>query len=181
MKKLILITAILLTSIISNATSIHPDTFLKVSELKHFELDKQIFSTEYINSGTLEINPVTKKAVLNLIEISPICPPPKPGFMTCMAVGNRYQEITIELPLIDTKKGFCGATIYIAQKDSRPSDGNLETLEVVDNSTMICEIAIPEDRMTTLTYTVETAGFGGPIQIFESKASGTILKSPLLK
>lgn len=106
------------------------------------------------NTGSVGINLYNEEITLTLFNYTP-CSEGK----LCPQGMTVYEVIT--LPIVDQYVDGCGATVYTADKDMRPVDGLKETISVVDNTTMICDIFIP--HATSITYTSVTPGFGGPV------------------
>jgi hypothetical protein len=173
MKNLIIATALLISSLSAQATSLHPDTFAQVSKLTKLDLAPEIFGTP--KSVTVKLNTVVNTITLEAKYAQP-CPPPRLGMVSCMAVGR--EDLRIELPIVSKKIGGCGQTIYVAKKDKRPVDGNLNAIQLVDNRTMTCRIALRPDQMTIVSHKMVTSGMGGQVETFKSQASGPALKSP---
>lgn len=171
MNKLLLISFLLFVAVTGNAENAP----LKSAELVNFNLDKEQFGQKYINNGSVEINSNSKTITLKLLELLPVCPTAQPGFASCRAVGFKKKQIKIEIPIIDVSTTDCGATVYRAARDLRTIDGNLQELTIVDNSTMNCQVLLPEDAMTDVVYSVTTSGFGGTVKNFNSTTSGTLL------
>ncbi|MEQ1876591.1 MAG: hypothetical protein ABL958_08090 [Bdellovibrionia bacterium] len=173
--KTLIIAAALLISSIGNATSLHPDTFAMSTGLKVVKQD-QGFGT--VDHAKVTVNPTTRTIKLTLY-FPQICPPPRPGGFSCMAVSRG--PLTIEVPIVAQTTGQCGATVYVGKLDRRPVDGNLEQIRVIDYRTMTCEIALPANMMTEVNFVEITAGFGAPAQTFRIDFRGPALKSPFIR
>ena len=173
--KTLFIALALLVSVNSQATSLHPDTFAQATTLK---VINQSSNLETVESADLKLNAVTKQLEITL-KFRQICPPPRPGQFACLAVSRG--PLKIQLPIVSESKGRCGTTIYTAQRDDRPRDGNFNRVRVLDHRTMTCEIALPFNAMTQVELTMVTAGFGAPAQTYRLTLQGRALQSPFLR
>ena len=88
----------------------------------------------------------------------------------CIAVAPL--SYTVTLPIVESYEGPCGRTIYKAELDHTAFDGPLETLKVIDNSTLQCRIYEP--YMTRVEY--KTVAPRSRIETI-SKFYGGLLKS----
>jgi hypothetical protein len=93
------------------------------------------------------VNVSRSKITLNLPRAYH-CPP---GRMCAMVMPA---PLNIDLPLVSAEQGSCGERIYVAQRDSRPVDGALQTITVTDHSRSTCELVL--NANTTVAYDVES-------------------------
>lgn len=104
-------------------------TFTKL-ELSHQELQD-------VDFGKVEINLETNTLQLVFFEDQDwVCPE---GRM-CAAVMPMPLVHVIEVPIVHVSTGFCGGTIYYAELDKTPVDGNRQIVIVTDNTSMVCKI-----------------------------------------
>jgi hypothetical protein len=138
MKTIIMILALTFGTL-SNATSLHPDTFKKhqhhekTADLRtwDFDVDSHLRTLDVIG-GQVFVNHVTKKAAL-ILGIHNSCPPGR----YCVAYIPIHK---IELDIQDISVDGCGVVTYKAVRDMMPVDGIREVLTVKDNSRSMCEI-----------------------------------------
>ncbi len=118
--------------------------------------------------GRISVNRTEKTASFT-VHGAPVCKPgiPCPKFLKSIINA-------VELPVVSETKDSCGARTTTASRDARPVDGNLQTLTIVDNRLSTCfDTTAP--KSTFVTYTVTTAGFGGPVQIIQTTAQAGAL------
>jgi hypothetical protein len=123
----------------------------QVSKLTVIRMDQNFWFE--VSDASVELNAARKQIRLNLAA-KQICGKPAPGHFSCLAIAP---SIEVELPIVAKKTDSCGSTVYLAKKDLRPADGSLEIIELTDNRTMTCEIFLAPNRMTEVTYKVQSA------------------------
>ncbi|MEQ1876592.1 MAG: hypothetical protein ABL958_08095 [Bdellovibrionia bacterium] len=156
MKNAIISLALLVASIGANATSLHPDTFAQVANMKIIKMDRN-FGAEIVRAQVY-VNHVTKIARLTLKQKS-ICSA-RPGQMNCLAIAP---DLVVELPIVSVRKDGCGSSIIVARRNAMPVDGALEQLTISDHRTMTCKtfVALPgatEVELKTQFYNRMTGG-----------------------
>lgn len=82
--------------------------------------------------------------------------------------------VIVTLPIVNVAPAGCGSTAYTARKDLRMVDGDLQVLQLTDNTHRICEDMRPG---TEVTYTIETGGRNGE-KTFRSYFTGGVM-SPI--
>jgi hypothetical protein len=121
---------------------------LLVSRLEIFELDPEKFPSP-LEFAKIKINEQEGFAQLTLRFQDP-CPEELNNSGSCR--GLRPEDKVITLPLTSKEVGACGETIFLAQKDNRAVDGPIETLQVVDQRSLVCRKMILDNQMTQVTY-----------------------------
>lgn len=133
-------------------------------EINHDHLSKS-------TTGQVTINETKGEIEVDLYEV-PVCPEG-----AACSIFNPVQHNNISLPLVDTKIGNCGETIYTAEYDATPVDGFKETIQVIDFRTMTCDIALQYYSQTTYTtfnpWTAQT-------QVSQFHGDALVLKAPVL-
>lgn len=119
---------------------------------------------EQVDRGTIILDRTRKQALL-VLHRQPDCASPR-GCARLLP-----EPIEIELPLVKVGTDACGRRTYKAQRDDRPVDGNLEVVEIRDNTQATCETA-EEQHETEVTYVRVTAGYGSPVQMIRSRLLG---------
>jgi hypothetical protein len=64
----------------------------------------------------------------------------------------RPENKVISMPLIQKETGSCGEVVFTAQKDHRAVDGPIESLEVIDRSSLVCREVVSENQKTQVNY-----------------------------
>ena len=125
----------------SFATSLHPGTYVKKSELTSFKIDEKLsISSREVAYGSVTVNQTKNSLQLLLGFKGPQCP--KGRFCALPAMPAPF---IVNLPLVDVSANGCHSTVYTAYRNAMPVDGAEETLTVIDNSTNTCKYfaAIP--------------------------------------
>jgi hypothetical protein len=175
MKNLVIALAVVFTGTISNATSLHPDTYAQLAELTNLHLNQDVFVSE-VESAKVKLNAVTKQIQLT-VHYKEICPKPVDGGFSCMAVTP--EDYIVNLPIVSVNEGVCGATVYTAQRDQRMVDGNLEVIKLTDFRSIKCKTFAPILYPTIVSHKIVTSGRGG-VHAYKSNLAGVALHSPFV-
>ncbi len=114
-----------------------------IGNLVDFEINQEWLDAT--NDGSILINLDENMIQLVLREVVEC----RAG-MACIALAPTIVD-NIEVKLVSQTVDSCGAVTYIGEKDQTPVDGLKQTVTVVDNRYMTCEI--PVLHMTSVTYT----------------------------
>jgi len=139
MKALFLSLAVLTCSTVTLAFA--QPTGVKNFPVTQAQMAKSHFDQDF-QSGNLTINYDEKTVTLTLNRKFEC-----PAGMMCAQVMPGPKVVT--LPIVSIEEGSCGATKVSAQKDSRPSDGILEQINVIDNTTMVCRVMLMHQGTAT--------------------------------
>lgn len=125
MKKLLLISALILGSTIIAQANTKPDLS---ADLRNQFIDAEQFNYQTIRGGQVYVSEQNKTITL---YVQPVlnCDPDKicPAYMP--------PAIKIELPLVSVEETtYCGGRVYTAQQDLRPVDGSLQVIIVSDDT-----------------------------------------------
>ena len=132
----------------AQATSLHPDTFVKTSDLTEWELGGNLpIGGQEIMSIRVQIDEVRDLGRLVISHPMPHCP----AGMACIQVMPA--PTVIELPLVSKSNGFCGGEIYVFEKDDTPVDGLRQTLTIYDDVTYFCMDRHISQPKTSVSYT----------------------------
>ena len=154
MKTLILMTTLLL-SLNSFGRSLHPDTFkprVYVAEINKIQIDDNFTQLGHIDGGTITVNLESKMLKLDLVDYQKC-----PAGMMCTLDARKPRLVTVQLPILTSAIGFCGGTFYVAQVDLRNMGGHLHTIQVFDNSNLICGATEEDKNSSSATYSVQNS------------------------
>ncbi len=130
MKKLLLAITMLIGAVSSADTEM-----LKAQGLLQFKVEKANFSVGHVrNPGGAELTLNYDQAQVKLFvaELNQ-CPPNR----MCAMVLRR--PLMVELPILSVKTDSCGIRHVVAAQDSRPVDGILQQITILDPSQMTCK------------------------------------------
>lgn len=155
MKKIILTPMLVLGALSAHAAfALTPAPRYERAVLTSLNIDRNLPHLSKMNEGDLEVDYRQQEVVLHLYQN--LCPP---SDRACPEIVQPREEI--RLPLTEVSTNECGVRIFKAERDSRPADGELQTLIVEDNSNNSCPtyVALPP---TGIVYTTEIHGRGRP-------------------
>lgn len=120
-----------------------------------------------VTDGLLTIDHYQDSAKLMLFPAMPTCPP---GLYCTLAMPA---PVIIEFDNLEVEEGACGEFIFTAVIDESPSDGFIETLEIVDNTYNKCmhihvldQFEVTYTTFAPMTQTTSVAKFKGPKEQF---------------
>ena len=115
-----------------------------LARLNSFQIEHR--TSERVDAGTVLVNLANKTISLNLMG-----PSNCPANARCFWEGRKV-ALQVEVALTSQTKDDCGNITYLARKDLRRVDGNLEELRVVDHTKNTCPtlVAYPD---TEVVYT----------------------------
>ncbi|HEX4923872.1 MAG TPA: hypothetical protein VFV50_07290 [Bdellovibrionales bacterium] len=128
----------------AQATSLHPDTFAKISKVTSAKMDSQLRTG--IRAGTVKYNTV-KGTVEIVLTRNGTC-----GFVSC---DNLNWEIS--LPIVKHNATGCGYKVY-ASEAKLSTNGLVESVEITDFANMgggigpVCMIDIPPGQEVRVVY-----------------------------
>lgn len=162
MKNLIILITVSLIANFAQALSVvqpvgpQPPLIPITADIVDFNINHAEF--EGVTEGTITID----DSDINLTITDKVeCPPGA----TCILGFAKY--ITKKFPITNVKTSGCGETIYTAKMDNTLSGGNQEFLQVIDSSTMFCEIYL--EHLTSVSYvTVEPGNLTSTVSVFNA-------------
>lgn len=159
MKKFIQITilaaSVAIAAVQSQATSIRCIPQVLSADLETFNVHPNHNEGYQIIGGNIQIDHAQGLVRLSLFQRID-CPPG----LFCIEMAPAPK--VVELPLVKTRTNRCGDVIYTALEDSRPADGALEKLVVVDHTQNHCPQTMEGLYAATgITYSTTPARFSG--------------------
>jgi len=130
-----------------------PTRIILDSEITRSYLDPQQ-NLGRVTGGSIQVDRRERQLRL-VLQRAFYCPP---RALCAMVMPAPY---IVELQIVSQSTDRCGSVHYEAQVDRRPMDGDLQRLQVVDNTRNRCPHFVALAPVQA-TYTTITAGFGFP-------------------
>jgi hypothetical protein len=136
-----------------------PRLDIQSAQLTRLNIDpkNQFLSSERLDgTGLIVVNQTTREITLQLnrkwsCPTGHACPTVMP------------EPLLVTLKNLTVSHGFCGGTIYQASEDKRPVDGALQTLTVMDNTTLLPACGANDHEPTEISYETESGHMGGNV------------------
>ncbi|MGZ3769462.1 MAG: hypothetical protein ACXVCP_00570 [Bdellovibrio sp.] len=131
MNKMFVSAALLVSSVFSFSAHATKFDLVYKSNLNNINTDSQLGVNP--QTGTVVYNPSKKTLTLFITFSKSSC---APGNICPLYVQPPFQ---IELPIVEIKQDTCGAKVVVAEINNPSVDGDLDHLEITDNSTNHCQ------------------------------------------
>ena len=141
---------ILALTIAVNATATTISSLKKEAKLTRLQIDNKLNLSNAV-SGKVEISYIAAVTEKNYIELT-IYRAMKCTTRVCPRVA--YPPYVVKVQLIDQAQNDCGVITYSGKTDRRPVDGDLQKIEVKDNTKNHCPTFVAL-APTDVVYTTE--------------------------